>query len=150
MIPTPIQAAQSLLAIHHHHQDGSIYYKEAELIPLLSSWGIVPDWDGCAKAHQAFEKKLREDFLVTHPGETLKEILEAKGMTIEQLADKTKRTPSYIQSIIDGEWVITKSMAAELEMALDINRQFWINHQHNYNEKIAKAGEQYKTQGNES
>lgn len=146
MIPTPIKAAQSLLAIHHHHDDGTIYYKQTELIPLLTSWGITPDWDGCAKEHAKFEKMLREMYLVTHPGECLKETIDEMGMTIQELAEKIKQPVEYVESIINCEMPITAGVAEGLEKVLEIDRHYWHNRQKLYYVNMIKAHEQYNIQ----
>jgi len=149
MTPTPIQVAQSLIAIHHHGINGDIIYKESELIPLLTSWGIPnPDWDGCAKEHYKFEQMLRELYLVSHPADTIQECLEEKNMTLEQLAQATGLELSYLQKIMDKEFGVTKGTAVALELALGIDRQFWINRQANYNKKMAEANKEYESQKN--
>lgn len=70
--------------------------------------------------------------LIIHPGETLKEILEDREMSYRDLAYRIGLAESYISNIVKGVEPITISLAKELENALGVEADFWINLQSNY------------------
>lgn len=74
---------------------------------------------------------LSSDFII-HPGETLAEVLEDRKMLQKELAIKTGVTEKYISAVISGQENISSSFAKKLEYALNIEKDFWINLQANY------------------
>lgn len=70
--------------------------------------------------------------LIVHPGETIKELLEDKGMMQEELANRTGYTPKYISEIISGKKNISSKFANALEHTFGIHAEFWINLQEIY------------------
>ncbi len=79
---------------------------------------------------------LSREFII-HPGETLKEILEDRGMTQKELALRVGLTEPYISSVINGQKAISVSLAKKLEYALGVDASFWINLQANYDKELA-------------
>jgi HTH-type transcriptional regulator/antitoxin HigA len=73
--------------------------------------------------------------LKIHPGETLKEILEDREMSLKGLAFKVGLTESYISNIVNGVKPITITLAKKLEKTLGIENNFWINLQLNYDKE---------------
>ena len=74
---------------------------------------------------------------VTHPSGTLQDLLEERGMTALDLAEKTNQSEKIILSILDGESGITSEIANQLEIVFDIPASFWINRQRRYDEALA-------------
>ena len=74
--------------------------------------------------------------LIVHPGETIKELLEDKGMTQEELATRTGYTPKHVSEIISGKKNISAKFANTLEYALGVPTEFWINLQGIYDKNI--------------
>lgn len=70
------------------------------------------------------------------PGETLAEILKDRGITQEELANRTGMTKEYIEALLDGENDISSSFAEKLEYVLGIEKEFWINLQANYDKEL--------------
>lgn len=64
--------------------------------------------------------------MIIHPGETLKEVLEDRKMSQQELALRTGVTPKHISTVLSGEKNISVSFAKKLEYALDIDAEFWI------------------------
>ncbi len=62
-----------------------------------------------------------------HPGEYIKDELDARGMHQQELADKMKVSKSEISLVIHGHRDINAKMAVHLEMALGIDAEFWMN-----------------------
>lgn len=68
------------------------------------------------------------------PGETLREILEMKGITQIELAARTGLTQKTIGLIVKGTGPITYDTAEKLELALDVPASFWNSREAQYNE----------------
>jgi HTH-type transcriptional regulator/antitoxin HigA len=78
---------------------------------------------------------------VSAPGETLEEILEMRGMSQAELADRTGRPKKTINEIIRGKAAITAETALQLEKVLGIPAAFWITREQNYRESLARQQE---------
>lgn len=74
--------------------------------------------------------------LIIHPGETIKEILEDKKMTQEELAVRTGFSSKHVSEVISGKKNISSNFANRLEYALGIPTSFWINLQGIYDKEI--------------
>ncbi|MDO8806703.1 MAG: helix-turn-helix domain-containing protein [Elusimicrobiota bacterium] len=79
---------------------------------------------------------------VSPPGETLKETLEAVGMSQVQLAQRTGRPIKTINEIIKGKTALTSETALQLELVLGIPASFWNERERNYQEYLARKKEQ--------
>lgn len=69
---------------------------------------------------------------IFHPGEHLKDEIEAREMSQQQLADKMGISKSEISSIIHGRRNISPVTALSLEKTLGIDAEFWMNMQMKY------------------
>lgn len=78
---------------------------------------------------------------VTHPGTTLLESLEERGMSQADLSRRTGRPKKTINEIIQGKTAITSGTALQLEKVLGIPSTFWVNRQRNYDEYLARIEE---------
>jgi HTH-type transcriptional regulator/antitoxin HigA len=81
---------------------------------------------------------------VSHPGGTLKDLLDEKGMNQAQLAERTGRPKKTINEIIKGKTGITPETAIQLERVLSTPASFWINRQCQYDESVARKNSQEK------
>jgi HTH-type transcriptional regulator / antitoxin HigA len=79
--------------------------------------------------------------IVCAPGETLEEILESRGMSQAELAERTGRPKKTINEIIRGKAAITPETALQLEKVLGIPATFWIAREQNYQEALARVRE---------
>lgn len=70
--------------------------------------------------------------LIIHPGETLKELIEDRGMSQKELAVRTGNSSKHISEVLNGAKGISVDFAKKLEYALSIDASFWINLQANY------------------
>lgn len=59
--------------------------------------------------------------IVSHPGETLKEVLESNNMTQKELSARIGISSKYINQTISGLSPITKDVALKLESALPLS-----------------------------
>lgn len=74
---------------------------------------------------------------VIAPGDTILELLEVKGMTKLDLADKMSVDIKTIDDIIKVKTPITESIALKLEYVFDIPVSFWNNLESGYRESLA-------------
>jgi len=73
------------------------------------------------------------------PGETLREALEAIGLTQVELANRMGCSHKTINEIIAGEAAITTETALQLERVLGVAASFWNNLEKNYQETKMRA-----------
>jgi HTH-type transcriptional regulator/antitoxin HigA len=78
---------------------------------------------------------------VSPPGETLLEVLEERGITQADLADRMGRPRKTINEIIKGKAAITPETALQLERVLGVPASFWNNREKNYREFVARKEE---------
>ncbi|TAL36606.1 MAG: addiction module antidote protein, HigA family [Spirochaetes bacterium] len=78
---------------------------------------------------------------VTHPGETLNDVLEEKGMSQAELSERTGRPKKTINEIIKGKTSITAETAIQFERVLGIPASFWNNRQRRFDEFVAQKAE---------
>ena len=81
------------------------------------------------------------DFII-HPGETIKEVIEEKNMTQEELAIRTGFSPKHVSEVVNGKKGISPSFAKSLEYVLGMPASFWINLQGIYDKEILEYKEQ--------
>ncbi len=79
--------------------------------------------------------------VVSPPGETLRETLEALGMSQAELAERMGRPKKTINEIIKGKAALTPDTALQLERVLGISSGFWNNRDNHYREYQAKRQE---------
>ena len=83
---------------------------------------------------------LSPDFII-HPGETLSEVLEDRGMTQRDLAVRTGVTEKHVSTVINGKKNISAAYARKLEYALGIEAAFWMNLQAGYDREMLEFEE---------
>ncbi|MCR5040296.1 MAG: HigA family addiction module antidote protein [Bacteroidales bacterium] len=67
-----------------------------------------------------FEKDYLYGAFPTHPGEVLKDEIEARGISQRQLADSVGLTYSVVNEILNGRRALTAKTALMFEAALDV------------------------------
>ena len=77
-------------------------------------------------------KKDLTPFAATHPGDLIKDELQARKMTQKQLAQIAGIAESVLSEIINGKRSISINSAVALEKALEIPADYWINLQSQY------------------
>ncbi len=78
---------------------------------------------------------------VSPPGETLKEILELRGMSQAELAERSGRPKKTINEIAKGKAAITPETALQFELVLGIPATFWNRREQQYRESLARQRE---------
>ncbi len=79
--------------------------------------------------------------MVSAPGETLLETLEALGMSQAELARRIGRPKKTINEIVQGKAAITAETALQLERALGVPATFWLRREAEYREALARLDE---------
>ena len=80
--------------------------------------------------------------VVSAPGETLSDVLEERGMSQVDLAERTGRPLKTINEIIKGKTSITSDTSIQLERVLGISAEFWNQREANYRSFLARNKEQ--------
>lgn len=78
-------------------------------------------------------------FEPTHPGELIKDELEAVHMTQAKLAESIGVSPSLVNEIIKGKRGVNTEMALLIEAALNIPADLLLKLQSDYNMQVAKS-----------
>ncbi len=87
--------------------------------------------------------------LIIHPGETVADVLEERGITQAELALETGVSPAYVSNVIAGKKGISGNFAMGLEYALGVPKSFWLNLQANYEAELLEANEELSITGEE-
>lgn len=92
------------------------------------------------RSKHATQVQLRQDELelLSKPGDTIKETLEAKDIHLLDFALAMSRLPDEINDIINGITPINETIANQLEQVLGVEAQFWLNMEALYREKLQK------------
>jgi len=70
--------------------------------------------------------------LLSCPGDTIQEHIDAIGMSQAELAERLGRSVPKLNELIKGKAPITKDTATKLEYVLGIPAGFWLNLESNY------------------
>ena len=80
--------------------------------------------------------------LIIHPGETIADVLEDRGITQAELASRAGVSPAYVSNVIAGKKGISANFAMGLEYALGVPKSFWLNLQANYEAELLEVNEE--------
>ena len=80
--------------------------------------------------------------LIIHPGETIADVLEDRGITQTELASRAGVSPAYVSNVIAGKKGISANFAMGLEYALGVPKSFWLNLQANYEAELLEVNEE--------
>ena len=74
----------------------------------------------------------------THPGDVLKEELEARGISQKKFSEVLSVPYTQLNEILNGKRPVTTDFALMMEAALGINPELLINMQMRYNMSVAR------------
>jgi addiction module HigA family antidote len=74
---------------------------------------------------------------VSAPGDTLMDVLESRGMSQAELAERTGRPKKTINEIIKGKAMITSETAVQFERVLGVSASFWTTREARYRAHLA-------------
>ena len=77
-------------------------------------------------------------FELSHPGELLKDELEARGITQLAFASHIGVSPSVLNEVVNGRRMFNVELAMLVEASLGINPEIFINMQTRYNMLTAR------------
>ena len=77
----------------------------------------------------------------THPGDVLKEELEARDITQKKFSEVLSIPYTQLNEILNGKRPVTTDFALMVEAALGINPELLINMQSRYNMSVARQKE---------
>ncbi len=78
---------------------------------------------------------------ISPPGETILDVLEERGWTQADLAERMGYTRKHINQLIKGAAGITEEAALKLERVLGSTAGFWLNREAQYREALARQAE---------
>lgn len=81
--------------------------------------------------------------MLIHPGEMLKDEIEARGITQKDLAKRMGVSYTVFNEILNGKRPITTEYALLLEAALGIDAGMWLRLQADYNMQKAKSDKSF-------
>ena len=82
-------------------------------------------------------------FEPTHPGELIRDELEARELSQAKLASQIGVSPSLLNEVINGKRAVNTEMALLLEAALGIEAELFLNLQNAYNMQVAKSNSSF-------
>jgi len=85
--------------------------------------------------------------VVSPPGKTLVEMLEERGMSQAELAERTGCPKKTIHEIIMGKAAITPATALQLERVLGAPASFWNDREQHYRESLTRQSERDSLKG---
>src|SRR6266478_5909529 len=79
---------------------------------------------------------------ISPPGDTIADILEERGWTQAEFAERTGFTTKHISLLINGKASITEATALKLERVLGSTAHFWLTREAQYREALARQHEE--------
>ena len=79
--------------------------------------------------------------LVIHPGETIFDLLQDRGITQRELAWRSGVSEPFLSDVIHGKKDISKGLALGLQYAFGVPSSFWLNLQANYDAEVLSLKE---------
>lgn len=78
---------------------------------------------------------------VSSPGETIWDLMDERGWTVEKLATKLSLITLDAHKLLKGKYKITNTLADKLGEVFGTDANFWLNRYKNYEEYILKKRE---------
>ena len=83
------------------------------------------------------------------PGPTIREQLEARGMSQKEFASRMGMSEKHISHLINGKVELTQDTALRLESVLGLPAKFWNNLEALYRKQIARANAELQMEQDE-
>ncbi len=77
-------------------------------------------------------------FYPVHPGEVIKEELQARGLSQRKLADIMQASHTMLNEILNGKRPVSTGFALEIEASMGISAELLVNMQTRYNLQVAR------------
>lgn len=72
------------------------------------------------------------------PGDTIEDTLQARSMTVDDLAARTGLPAGFLTLLVAGEAILSEDVAVQLERVLGAPAQFWVNRERNFRRDLAR------------
>lgn len=79
-----------------------------------------------------------------HPGEMIKDEIEARGLSQRKLAAQMEVSASVLNEVLNGKRPVTTEYALMLEVVLGIDAGIWLRLQMDYNMQTAKKDDTFR------
>ena len=70
------------------------------------------------------------------PGYTIKEQLEDRNINLNDFIVKMNMSKEDVELLIEDKIILTNDLTSKLELILGLPKQFWINLENNYRNKL--------------
>ena len=70
------------------------------------------------------------------PGYTIKEQLKDRNINLNDFIAKMNMSKEDVELLIEGKIILTNDLVSKLELILGLPKQFWINLENNYRNKL--------------
>lgn len=91
------------------------------------------------EAEQSEDNQFKPNYAVP-PAETMMEVLEDRGMTLNDFAEKTGMQLSQLEEVKKATAPIEQPLAEALEKETGINHRFWLKLESNYQHTLTRLG----------
>lgn len=78
-----------------------------------------------------------------HPGEMIKDEIDARGLTQKKLAEQMEVSPTVLNEVLNGKRPVSTEYALMLEAVLGIDAGIWLRIQLDYNLQMTKKNETF-------
>ena len=99
----------------------------------MNLWSQYANWKNCQIIINNSDMERTTYRMPTHPGDVVKEELEARGISQKEFASRTGISYTMLNEILNSKRPITSEFALVIEAALGINPELLINMQSRYN-----------------
>ena len=99
----------------------------------MNLWSQYANWKNCQIITNNSNMERTTYRMPTHPGDVVKEELEARGISQKEFASRTDISYTMLNEILNSKRPITSEIALVIEAALGINPELLINMQSRYN-----------------
>lgn len=89
--------------------------------------------------------KTSENYIAIPPGETMKDILYDKFITVRRFADLMEMSLEDADKLLEGDAAITLKTATNLAHIFDVPITFWMNLERIYQRDLQKVREENST-----
>lgn len=74
------------------------------------------------------------------PGETIRDVLEERHVSVEDFAQRIGWSTSEIGKLLDGTVPIDRGLAKKLELTLGSSETFWLARERQYRQTLQRLG----------